>query len=126
MVIRTAEKDDEKLVKDFCETHGLSFPFSSHILLHFNQDNKLDALIALESIPRITCLGSDTPKAAYDLFKEVIKVLVDNEETRVECHIQQSKMFKLRRMYEKLGFKFIEKTNRFILNIQNNASNDKA
>lgn len=113
-MVNLAESKDQQEIAAFCDEHGFQFPKSNSLYLNKDANGNITALAGIEIVVKIEPFIAENPVAAKRLYDKIMQVLEASNVKKVECFTPESKLPKVKSLYEKLGFMYAELTNRFV------------
>lgn len=126
MIIREAQTTKEwKAICEYLHKHKLNSTNSIILFYAVNEQEEIIGVIGCEYVPVIEPLCANSGIIADKLYTQALETLKNKKGLvnleRVECYTTDSLMNKMKRLFNRKGFKFIEKTNRFVkvLNSEN-------
>lgn len=103
----------------YCRENGDIFPYAGKYFVQKTFDDKIVGVLGVGFIPTIEPLLADNAFIANNLVENAIGFFLTNNQSRIEIFTEDDRMKKLQPMFEKKGFMFLEKTNRFVKLIDN-------
>lgn len=103
----------------YCRENGDIFPYAGKYFVQKDNKDKIVGVLGVGFIPMIEPLLADNAFIANNLVENAIGFFLTNNQNRIEAFTEDERLAKLQPMFEKKGFFFLEKTNRFIKHIDN-------
>ena len=113
-MINLAMNTDVEEIKEYCDKNGFKFPESNSLYISRNENGVINGITGLEIVIKIEPFISDNPIVAKKLYDKILTILQEQNIKKVECFTPDTNKSKVHKLFEKLGFKFAENTNRYI------------
>jgi len=106
-------KQEFEEIEEFAFKNGFETPYSK-ILLYDSELNDITGVMGIDNVMVFEPLISNSLFVSNNLFHAAMGIALINQANRVECYTTDERMKDVNRTFEKLGFNFLEKTNRFV------------
>lgn len=100
-------------IAEYATENGFEVPYSS-ILIEARRDNKIIGVIGIDKPTVIEPLITKSPFVANELYNVALGIILGSGVDRIECFTTDEQYKKIGHLFERKGFNFLEKTNRFV------------
>lgn len=100
-------------IAEYATENGFEVPYSS-ILIEARRDNKIIGVIGIDKPTVIEPLITKSSFVGNELYNVALGIILGSGVDRIECFTTDEQYKKIGHLFERKGFNFLEKTNRFV------------